>query len=442
MQMLPGRKSILYMSQNGVPLPQIIVHRFWDIVHMAQDLGVSFYTMDVEGLRIQSNYRPSVVSSLNAGGPLMLRSSGLRNMLLQDPGYSMNVLAKETGGLFIRDTNDFHGALEKIEEQRESYYLLSYVPKNQNFDGRYRHVEVKVDVPGAQVHAREGYYAVDAEFKEPLLEYEAPALALLQRGESRSDLPIEAEVLSFPRPDQPGLVVVLAGLESGRIAYTKQAEGAVSNFCFLTLFRNEKGEVARKISQQYRVTRTADTEKKGDGILFYRLTALPPGNYTVETAGFDAVSGKAATWKSRLTIPQPQSDVPGLSSVALIRSSEKAPKDESSGQYSPLRYKNLQLYPWIGNHIPKSKASSLSYFFTVYLKNDPAPTEARLQLLRLNQAIGEQKLSLPAPDEKGRIRFAGALALENLPTGTYTLRILIPSDDRFVVRSRRFLLVE
>ncbi len=316
------------------------------------------------------------------------------------------------------------------------------MPKNQNFDGRYRHVEVKVGVPDAQVHAREGYCAVDAEFKEPLLEYEAPALALLQEGVSRSDLPVEAEVLSFPRPDQPGLVAVLAGLESGRIAYAKQADGAVSNFCFLTLFRNEKGEVARKVSQQYRITKTADTEKKGDGILFYRLTALPPGNYTIETAGFDAVSGKAATWKSRLTIPQPHSDVPGLSSVVLIRRSEKLSKDESSGGYSPLRYKDLQLYPWIGNRIPKSEAPSLSYFFTVYPKNDPAPTEARLQLLRLNQPVGEQKLSLPAPDQEGRIRFAGALALENLPTGTYTLRILVQSGDRFVVRSRRFLLVE
>jgi len=47
----------------------------------------------------------------------------------------------------------------QVEEELRSVYTLSYYPRNQNFDGRWRRVQVRVKVPGLRVRTRDGYYA-------------------------------------------------------------------------------------------------------------------------------------------------------------------------------------------------------------------------------------------------------------------------------------------
>jgi len=47
----------------------------------------------------------------------------------------------------------------QVEEELRSVYTLSYYPRNQNFDGRWRRVQVRVKVPDLRVRTRDGYYA-------------------------------------------------------------------------------------------------------------------------------------------------------------------------------------------------------------------------------------------------------------------------------------------
>jgi Ca-activated chloride channel family protein len=46
-----------------------------------------------------------------------------------------------------------------VAEELRAVYTVAYYPKNQNFDGKWRSVEVRVKRPGAKVRARPGYYA-------------------------------------------------------------------------------------------------------------------------------------------------------------------------------------------------------------------------------------------------------------------------------------------
>ena len=43
------------------------------------------------------------------------------------------------------------------------YYLVAYSPSNENYDGRFRTVSVKVTRPGVQVQTRQGYFAIRAD---------------------------------------------------------------------------------------------------------------------------------------------------------------------------------------------------------------------------------------------------------------------------------------
>ena len=46
-----------------------------------------------------------------------------------------------------------------IEDELRSQYAIGYVPIDQEHDGKYRKLEVKVDKKGLKVSVRRGYYA-------------------------------------------------------------------------------------------------------------------------------------------------------------------------------------------------------------------------------------------------------------------------------------------
>ena len=59
-------------------------------------------------------------------------------------------LANDTGGFLVSETNNLRGALRRIDEDTRFHYLLTYVPKNLDFDGRFRAIDVKVKRPGVE----------------------------------------------------------------------------------------------------------------------------------------------------------------------------------------------------------------------------------------------------------------------------------------------------
>lgn len=71
----------------------------------------------------------------------------------------LKVLAEQTDGVWILNTNDTAGALTRILADTNSYYLLSYYSTNPKLDGRFRRITVRVKRPDAEVRARPGYMA-------------------------------------------------------------------------------------------------------------------------------------------------------------------------------------------------------------------------------------------------------------------------------------------
>ena len=73
----------------------------------------------------------------------------------------MESLASTTGGKVFaaRSIADVDPVLPELAREMRSVYGIAYYPVNQEFDGRWRRVRVKVDVPDAQVRARPGYFA-------------------------------------------------------------------------------------------------------------------------------------------------------------------------------------------------------------------------------------------------------------------------------------------
>ena len=124
------------------------------IVRRANAAEITFYTVDARGLEGEG------VSASN-DDPLLNRP-GASFIARQDSQEGLVMLARETGGLALLNSNDFRGELARVYQDVSVYYsigvTLSKLPAG------YQKVSVDVDRPGAVVRTRRGYAArTDAE---------------------------------------------------------------------------------------------------------------------------------------------------------------------------------------------------------------------------------------------------------------------------------------
>ena len=72
---------------------------------------------------------------------------------------ALDVLSAETGGMTLRNRDDFGGALADVATDTSTYYVLAYAPENSVLDGKYRRIVLKTKWAGLNVRARRGYVA-------------------------------------------------------------------------------------------------------------------------------------------------------------------------------------------------------------------------------------------------------------------------------------------
>jgi len=149
---LPGTKTIVFMSEGFFLTDKVPELR--QAVGQAARAGARFYTIDARGLNKGSAGsdiidQPVAVSPIGATPKFDTQADGITS------------LAVDTGGFAVRNENNFGRALDEIQLDSATYYVVSYVPANTAFDGKYRTIDVAVGRPGVKVRSRRGYLAVD-----------------------------------------------------------------------------------------------------------------------------------------------------------------------------------------------------------------------------------------------------------------------------------------
>jgi VWFA-related protein len=110
----------------------------------ANRANASIYTIDPRGL----------AGTVDAGQ--YVDQSEWRTYI-QKTTSTLKYLSEETGGFAIVDTNDFEGALKRVDAETSDYYVLGFYSSNPDSTKRTRTLEVKVDRPGVTVSARRAY---------------------------------------------------------------------------------------------------------------------------------------------------------------------------------------------------------------------------------------------------------------------------------------------
>jgi VWFA-related protein len=454
---IPGRKTLIFFSE-GLVIPPNVQAQFQAVIASANRANVSVYAMDAGGLRVNSQ-TDETKKELNqavsrrmsqygnpaaaaADGDLLRVMERNETLLSLNPSAGLGQLATGTGGFLIENTNDASGAFRRVAEDMRFYYLLSYAPTNDSFDGSFRSISVKLHRPGMEVQARKGYFAVKpSETATPLMTYEAPAVVQLDRQPRPDAFPLGVAAMSFPEPKRPGLVPVVVEVPGDAIAYAPGKDKAKmqdysADFSVVVRIKNAQQQEVDRMSQHYLLNASAanlEAAKKGN-VLFYREASLHPGSYTVEAVGYDAVAKKASVRTASLEVREVAENRPRLSSVMLVKRADKLAANDQKN-VNPLYFGDTVLYPSMGEPFHKATAPALGFFFTVYGSAD-ATRKASIEVRKGDQTVGAATTELEAPDATGRIQHAGALPLQSFSAGTYTLKVTIAdshgSDSRVV----------
>jgi VWFA-related protein len=447
MRLMPGRKTVVFFSE-GLALPSNVQAHFRAVISEANRANVSVYAMDAAGLRAQSTLdetRQEMIAA--ARQQIQQRGSGRdytdgamskqlernEDLLRLDPHSGLGQLAEDTGGFLIRDTNDLKNGFRRIDADMRFYYSLGYEPVSQDYDGRFRKVEVKVKRAGARVRARKGYFAVRRTDDRPVLMFEAPALALLENAPHSNAFPTRAQGLRFPESKRPGLVPVLVEIPGNVLTFTtdEQAKAYFADLVIMARIKDPSGRVVERMSHTYRMTgpKPQQAAARAGEVLFYREAELPPGRYTVETVAYDAEANAGSVRSTELVVPEVTAERPRLSSVVVVKRVERVPADERDPA-KPLSFGELLLYPNLGEPVQKATAKELSFFFTVYAARGGAQRpKARIAILKNGTQLAGAPVELPEPDTDGRIQYVFGLPLSQVPTGSYHLRVSV-QDDR------------
>jgi VWFA-related protein len=455
---LPGRKAVIFFSE-GLVLPPSVYEAFRSVINEANRSNVSFYAIDVAGLRTESktaearkeiNSRSDLRlaqlgSTSDPSGPMTKGLERNEDLLRLNPDSGLGQLANETGGFLITDTNDLKNRIQQVDEDLHSYYLLSYSSNNQKYDGHFRKIEVKLKRSGLSVQSRKGYYAIKGTFASPVLSYEAPALASLANAPKADSFSFYVGGFSFPDGQRIGLAPVLADVPlSAFTLHVDQAKKSYdTDFSIVALVKNQAGEVVAKLSNQYRLNGPIDKaeEAKNGRVLFYREANLPPDRYTLETIAYDSSSGRSSVRTTTFEVSATDEARLRLSDVVFLKRAEPA-NGADENRSNPFHVANMMVNPYLGEPIQKS-LKQVPFFFTVYMPSGTATKpKLTIELLREGRVLAQMPGDMPDADASGRIQFVSGLPLEKIPAGSYELKITVSGETASVSRSRSFSILE
>jgi VWFA-related protein len=301
---LPGRKSVVVLS-DGFRLTDAddsygrVMGSLRSLVDSANRAGVVIYTIDTRGL-------VTAGAAAEDGSP---DSSNARLVDLQATQDGLDVLAADTGGLFLRNTNDLEGALRRTLEDQRGYYLIGYVPDGATFSGqtpRFHSLRVRVTRRGLRVRSRRGFFGRPDEARQPATAVNRMMSAVTSPF-SAGDIRLRLSSF-FGQVEKVGPVVQsYMHVDARDLQFSDETDGSRSaQIELLAVTFGDNGEVADQKGQRYTVRLSPERYTKAlqSGFVYtLRVPVKRPGPYQLRIAFRDVKSDRLGSATQFIEVP-------------------------------------------------------------------------------------------------------------------------------------------
>ncbi|MBZ5579072.1 MAG: VWA domain-containing protein [Acidobacteriia bacterium] len=431
---LPGRKIVVVFT-GQVPASADQRFEMKEALEACNRSDVAIYPVDVRPVSDQAEPDVAVASLPSDRRAVPRRSRGPQGdsedsaPLAQALGASsqqlLSGLASGTGGFVIRNSSDLLGGLQRIAEEQNQYYVLTYSPPESK-EGSCHALRVKVDRRGATVRARTRYCVSKP---QDLLAGTSAAQDLERRAASAQpgNTPASVELAYFYIAPNVARVHVAMEIASDTLKFESQKGKPPSEIDLLGIAAAPDGAVRARFSDAVKLDAGSPAPGRRGFLHYQKEFKIAPGPYTF-TMAFSQGGASFGKIELPLTVDPWTGGELGLSGLVLSKETHPA-ADLGLGALmedrTPLIADGVQLVP-SGSHL-FTKADEAVFYFEAY---DSDPSSVRVQVRVLDRKTGEPrwdsgitKLGLPANPGKASIPAAARLPLNTLATGSYQLQI-------------------
>lgn len=232
---------------------------------------------------------------------------------------NLQLLAENTGGFALTNSNNYGPAFDRVVRENSSYYVLTYSPAAaRQRDGRYHRIRVRVKRDGVTARTRDGYLAPGARADDaPVLATDAGLSRqlenLMQSPLPVSGMPVRVSLAPFKGDgDRASILLtgeVPASAFAGREVALEVSYAAIDS------------APAVRSSQTIRATLAAASpllaQARQAGAAFARRFELAPGRYQVRVGARDGTRDVSGLVLYDLDVPDFSADGLAMSGVVL-----------------------------------------------------------------------------------------------------------------------------
>jgi len=441
-------KKTLIMFSQGFVAPEVLDWQVQSTIDLANRANVSIYIIDSTGLtggvpQSGAYVPPSALAGISAAVDQESRMRASAGQSIFDISRHEGIdrqqdllsrLSDETGGRFLKNTNDFANGLNRVDEEIRSRYTLAYRSTDQNFDGHFRKVKIEVTRPGVSVVSRSGYYAIPPTQVVPVSPDERKMIESFSSLETRSTLPISVELSAVRSKEGDYVVPLLFDIPPESVTFQEQAGKRRLQLDVLGLVRKEgEDKILSRLGGNFNVELTGEQYQSilNDKIFYRQDIELEAGSYSIDLMVKDRASGRAAARRQKIVLPS--SDDEFFVSRPVLSRNATAVIPSLSNSNDAFSVGNIQIRPSPSRQFRAT--DNLIILFRLY-NAAPAPdtNKPRLRVTvnlerdgKLATKPFEFELSEITSDPVPHVAFAKFIKLTGLSAGKY--KAVIQSKD-------------
>lgn len=256
-----------------------LVQRMADI---AKRSGVVFDSIDIAGIRTNVDPR-----------------DGYQTGSAKRSNEGLHLLSDVTGGTVFKNSNDLADDFQRVLKTEQVVYVLAFqAPASK--PGTFHGIKVKlVDVPGARVVARAGYYEAGNEGKEERTLSDAE---IIMNDIPEDGVHVASLAVPFPTANTNSQVPVILEIDGKDVALVS---GNTATLEIFTYAFDDDGKVRDSLYQRAALDlNKVRATLLSTGVKYYATLSLPPGRYAVKTLVRVAENDKKGYARANVIVPE------------------------------------------------------------------------------------------------------------------------------------------
>jgi len=226
--------------------------------------------------------------------------------------------------------------IRQVQQDIESYYILTYSSTNAAEDGRYRRIQLKL-VPRAatqkaKLDYRKGYFAPTIFAKMRESDKESQLQQALESENPITDLPIAVEIDYFRLDKNKYFVPISVEIPGSALAFRSKGAKQATELDFTAQVHDARNRVASSVRDTIplKLDEATAGQVTRKHIQYDTGLTLAPGKYTLRFVARENGEGKVGTFETPFTIPD-------LASGGALRVSSVIFSNQRGGQSAGVK---------------------------------------------------------------------------------------------------------